>query len=344
MFSDNKSFFMSNLSQSSHLSLGLPLLRLPSTIRASTLLTSARCGLRLTHPNHFNIPSLILEIIDSTSSTILKTPFGIMSSLVLPQVHLSILNSSNSTLFAWAFVTDQHSDSYRIADNGKPMDGLVDDAQKKTEAPPKKIPNKTIICSGRKKDSLKRNVSFSHEMKVVNIVGNKMHKAFPLPVMSSHCQKKFPLLVKKVSPAKEKRCHCWEDFTANEDRAKNSSGNEEGNTASIPTASTQVSPAGPNVTTASISFDTACAYISSQSNGADIYWKKIGKKIFIQGTDVAGFDKSKVECFNCQKMGYIARECRAPRSQDRGRKDNYRQGSKVEEHDLKALMAIDGVG
>nr|GFB03239.1 ubiquitin hydrolase [Tanacetum cinerariifolium] len=39
--------------------------------------------------------------------------------------------------------------------------------------------------------------------------------------------------------------------------AKNSSGNKEVNTASIPTASTQDSPAGPNVTTASISLDTA---------------------------------------------------------------------------------------
>nr|GEY77139.1 hypothetical protein [Tanacetum cinerariifolium] len=39
-------------------------------------------------------------------------------------------------------------------------------------------------------------------------VGNKMLKAFPLPVMSSHCQKKFPLLVKKVPPAEVKRCHC----------------------------------------------------------------------------------------------------------------------------------------
>nr|GEX09272.1 putative ribonuclease H-like domain-containing protein [Tanacetum cinerariifolium] len=35
---------------------------------------------------------------------------------------------------------------------------------------------------------------------------------------------------------------------------------------------------------------------------------------------------------------------RADRSQDRGRRDNYRQGSKVEEHAPKALMAIDGVG
>nr|GFC30656.1 hypothetical protein [Tanacetum cinerariifolium] len=43
-------------------------------------------------------------------------------------------------------------------------------------------------------------------------------------------------------------------------------------------------------------------------------------------------------------MGHFARECRAPRSQERGRKESYRQGSITEEKTPKALMAIDGVG
>nr|GEU66818.1 hypothetical protein [Tanacetum cinerariifolium] len=57
--------------------------------------------------------------------------------------------------------------------------------------------------------------------------------------------------------------------------AKNISGNGEVNTASIPTASTQVSPASANVAAASISLDTACAYIASQSNASQLKYKDI---------------------------------------------------------------------
>nr|GFA28571.1 hypothetical protein [Tanacetum cinerariifolium] len=59
--------------------------------------------------------------------------------------------------------------------------------------------------------------------------------------------------------------------------AKNSSGKEEVNNASIPTASTQVSPASANVVAANFSHDTVCAYIASQSNGSQIKYKDINQ-------------------------------------------------------------------
>nr|GEU34895.1 hypothetical protein [Tanacetum cinerariifolium] len=134
--------------------------------------------------------------------------------------------------------------------------------------------------------------------------------------------------------------------------AKNSSGNGELNTASTPTASTQVSPDSANIKYEDINqidkddieeIDIKWN-MALPSMRADRFWKKTGKKISIQGTDVVGFDKSKVECFNCHKMGHFSREYRAPRSQDRGRRENYKQGSKEEEQAPKALMVIDEVG
>nr|GFC26128.1 hypothetical protein [Tanacetum cinerariifolium] len=52
-------------------------------------------------------------------------------------------------------------------------------------------------------------------------------------------------------------------------------GKEDVNTASIPTSSTNVSPASVNIGAVSISQDTACAYIASQSSGSQIKFEDI---------------------------------------------------------------------
>nr|GEW52798.1 hypothetical protein [Tanacetum cinerariifolium] len=177
-------------------------------------------------------------------------------------------------------------------------------------------------------------------------IGNKMLKAFPLSVMSSHCQTTFPLLVKTRgnlyngnseynSTSHNEHYALWEviefgnSYEAPQDDAatgsvtKNKSGNEEVNIASIPTASTQVSPASANVAAASISLDTACACIASQSNGSQIKYEDINQ---IDDDDIEEMD------------------IKEPKSQDKCRRENYIQGSKKEEQAPKALMVIDGVG
>nr|GEV18651.1 putative ribonuclease H-like domain-containing protein [Tanacetum cinerariifolium] len=68
-----------------------------------------------------------------------------------------------------------------------------------------------------------------------------------------------------------------------------------------------------------------------------------GHKIFINANDTAGYDKSKVECFNWHKMGHFARECRAQRNQDGHfrNQDNTRKQGNNEDTSSKAMLAID---
>ncbi|GJW50891.1 putative ribonuclease H-like domain-containing protein [Tanacetum coccineum] len=75
------------------------------------------------------------------------------------------------------------------------------------------------------------------------------------------------------------------------------------------------------------------------------FYKKTGRKLQFDAKEPVGFDKTKVECYNCHKTGHFARECRTKEDNRRrdgwnpGNKDGSRTGKKEES---KALVTVDG--
>ncbi|GJZ52183.1 ribonuclease H-like domain-containing protein [Tanacetum coccineum] len=75
------------------------------------------------------------------------------------------------------------------------------------------------------------------------------------------------------------------------------------------------------------------------------FLKNTGRKLDMTNKERIGFDKSKVECFNCHKRGHFARKCRAPRNQDSRNREPTRRTVPVKKTTSNALVSqCDGFG
>ncbi|GJQ90290.1 ribonuclease H-like domain-containing protein [Tanacetum coccineum] len=72
------------------------------------------------------------------------------------------------------------------------------------------------------------------------------------------------------------------------------------------------------------------------------FMRKTGRPIDLKPKNGITFDKSKIECFNCQKLGHFARECRFAKYQE-NRANGHKEKKivAIEDSNSKALVATD---
>ncbi|GJZ48586.1 putative ribonuclease H-like domain-containing protein [Tanacetum coccineum] len=74
------------------------------------------------------------------------------------------------------------------------------------------------------------------------------------------------------------------------------------------------------------------------------FLKNTGRSLTVNSNENIGFDKSKVECYNCHKKGHFASECRDLRNKDYKNKESTRRTVPMETSTSIALVSCDGLG